>query len=279
MEKLPYLNVGCGAKFHPSWANVDMESSSPHVQVHNLLKGFPYKDAQFEVIYHSQVLEHIPKENAESFLRECWRVLKPGGILRVVVPDLEGIAREYLRLVEANSAGSTDMLRADYDWIMLELYDQTVRHWSGGHMETFLVQPRIINRNYVLQRTGRTGALSMQMEGRRRPKDIGTFLSKLRRVTLKRLVSRGSGLVRRLFSTKAAKLGTFRMSGEIHMWMYDRFSLSQLLMKAGFEACEIMDPYRSAIPDWSVYELDVKEGMAYDPTSLFIEARKPAHAL
>jgi hypothetical protein len=60
------------------------------------------------------------------------------------------------------------------------------------------------------------------------------------------------------------------------MWMYDRFSLSKLLAEVGFVNAEKVDAYSSAIPDWPAYELDVKGGAVFDPTSLFMEARKPA---
>ena len=60
------------------------------------------------------------------------------------------------------------------------------------------------------------------------------------------------------------------------MWMYDRLSLARALRQAGFENMKQLDPYTSTIADWSVYELDVKNGNVYDPTSLFMEAVKPA---
>ena len=59
------------------------------------------------------------------------------------------------------------------------------------------------------------------------------------------------------------------------MWMYDRFSLSRLLRQVGFDGIRKLDPFTSDIPDWSRYELDVKEGLPFDPASLFMEARKP----
>ncbi len=58
------------------------------------------------------------------------------------------------------------------------------------------------------------------------------------------------------------------------MWMYDRFSLSRLLKKVGFEDIKIKNPFESEIPNWSDYELDVEKGNVLDQTSLFIEAKK-----
>lgn len=155
MSKKPYLNVGCGSKYHVDWTNIDMKSSSAHVQAHNLLQGFPYRSDCFEAVYHSQVLEHFPREKAPGFLGECLRVLKPRGIIRVVVPDLENIAKEYLGHLAENLEHPSELARANYDWIMLELYDQTVRDRSGGRMAEFLSQPGLVNESYVFTRSGR----------------------------------------------------------------------------------------------------------------------------
>ncbi len=141
MAKLNYLNAGCGNKFHPDWHNVDMTSDSPDVLAANLLNGIPFPDNRFDVVYHSQVLEHFPKEKAGGFLKECYRVLKPNGIIRVVVPDLENIVNEYSKLLKENIEHSGELSAANYDWIMLELYDQTVRNYSGGQMAEYLQQP------------------------------------------------------------------------------------------------------------------------------------------
>ena len=87
---MKYLNVGCGKKFstHEVWENIDMYSHSKHVREYNLLKGFPYTDHTFDAVYHAQVLEHIPKEEAAAILKHCHRELQTSGVLRVFLPDL-----------------------------------------------------------------------------------------------------------------------------------------------------------------------------------------------
>ena len=119
MTKINYLNVGCGTKFHPAWTNIDMAASDPAVQAVNLIKGIPFKTNRLDLVYHSQVLEHISKDPAPAFLAECMRVLKPGGTLRVVVPDLEDIASECRRLLRRNLAEPSPESKADttgYCW-------------------------------------------------------------------------------------------------------------------------------------------------------------------
>lgn len=274
MDKVNYLNVGCGDKFHQAWTNIDMGSNSPHVRVHNLLQGFPYGDNQFDALYHSQVLEHFPKEKAGAFLRECFRVLKPGGIVRVVVPDLEDIAREYLRHLNDNISHPNEVSIANYDWIMLEMYDQTVRNTSRGQMGEFLKQTRLPNERYIVDRVGQRSMAERHRSQTGNGQHLAT-LAKLKRVTPRRLFSYVSSRLRDKFGSEAARIGAFRLGGEVHMWMYDRFSLSRLLAEAGFVHAAQVDAHSSAIPDWPAYELDVKDGAVFDPTSLFMEARKP----
>ena len=276
-SKIDYLNVGCGDKFHEDWTNVDMVSTSPHVQAHNLLQGFPYADNNFAVVYHSQVLEHFPVEEAPGFLKECLRVLRPGGTLRVVVPDLENIATEYLRLLRQNLENPTALSRANYEWIMLEMYDQTVRNRSGGEMARYLQQPELLNEQYVIDRIGHVGRSIIERS--RQPLQqsrLTRVMSRVRGMTPGDLLRLALNQAKQLFMTRAARLGEFRLGGEIHMWMYDRFSLPELLDQAGFDDICVVDAHTSRIDKWQRWQLDVKDGEVCDPASLFVEASKPS---
>jgi len=112
MTKL--LNVGCGSKIakNGNWTNIDMGTQSTEDVIKcDLLIGFPFGNGEFDVVYHSQVLEHFPKDKSAYFILECYRVLKPGGILRVVVPDLEDIARTYLEQLQALRTRPTERVK------------------------------------------------------------------------------------------------------------------------------------------------------------------------
>lgn len=291
-HKVNYLNIGCGNKFHDLWTNVDLVSHHPAVDKHNILRGLPYPDNHFDVIYHSQVLEHIPKENASDFLKECFRVLKKGGTIRVVCPDLENIAQEYLTQLNNNIQNPTQKNLANYDWIMLEMYDQTVRNEPGGLMEKFLTCSNLPNKRYIVDRIGYVERFILD---KKNPTEVTSKQSKYtneytRKITINRIIGHVSYRLKRLrlhllqlsksisislFSTRASQIGKFRLGGEVHMWMYDRFSLSLLLKQVGFTSIEKLDASKSSIPNWATYELDIKDGVVFDPTSLFMEARKP----
>jgi SAM-dependent methyltransferase len=61
----------------------------------DLTQPLPYPDGAFEAVFGSHVLEHLTPGEAEDVLRELHRVLRPGGIVRIAVPDLDRVIAEY----------------------------------------------------------------------------------------------------------------------------------------------------------------------------------------
>jgi len=58
-------------------------------------RGIPIPDACVDAVYSSHMLEHLTRDEAAAFMREARRVLKPGGVFRIAVPDLALKIREY----------------------------------------------------------------------------------------------------------------------------------------------------------------------------------------
>ncbi len=88
---MKYLNLGCGDCYHQDWTNIDLNSNNSQVLSHDLRRGIPFPEASFDVVYHSNIIEHFQRDDALLFMKECFRVLKPGGILLVATPNLEQI--------------------------------------------------------------------------------------------------------------------------------------------------------------------------------------------
>jgi predicted SAM-dependent methyltransferase len=271
---MKYINIGCGSHYSklPEWVNLDFNHQSNDVITHNLLNGIPYPDNSFDLVYHSHVLEHFSKQDGIFFIHECFRVLKTGGIIRVVVPDLEQIARNYLRNLELGLNNPNDeKVNADYNWMVIEMYDQTVRNKSGGMMADYLFQEHIVNEHFVFERIGEEGK-SIRNAYLNNKKNIETPKKNLK-TSIKKLLKR----LLTIRSNKYYDLGKFRLQGEIHQWMYDRYSLSKLLQHAGFQSIIQRNAFDSYILDWDKYELDGKEGIVRKPDSVFIEAQKIEH--
>ena len=256
--KLPFANLGCGGCFHPDWINLDLAPQSAHVVRHDLRTRLPLGDGSCEVVYHSHLLEHLPHAVAPVFLQECYRVLVPGGILRVVVPDLEMIARLYLKNLEQASAGDTEAAHR-YEWLVLELIDQMVRQESGGEMLRYWQQNPMPAEEFVVERTGN---------------EVLQFIESYRAKAKTQFRADAPPAAYR--SPNPEDVTKFRATGEVHQWMYDRWSLRLLLENAGFHEIKICAAGESEIPDFNRYRLDLNpDGSVRKPDSLFMEARKP----
>ncbi len=146
------LNLGCGTKTSPRAVNIDFsiyqrirtapaakliavavlrgerreqfDSMDDNLVVHDLRKGIPAATNSVDAVYHSHTLEHLDREDIPAFLAEILRVLRPGGIHRVVVPDLETAARRYLDSLEAG--------RDDHDETVYAIIGQCVRREAFG---------------------------------------------------------------------------------------------------------------------------------------------------
>lgn len=270
-----YLNVGCGHHYSqaPEWINLDFDSTGPNVVKHNLLNGIPFDDESFDVVYQSHVLEHFTKKDGENLISECFRVLKTGGVLRIAVPDLEQIVRHYINFLEKGINDLNNKL--NYEWIMLEMYDQTVRSISGGNIKNYLFQESIENEGFVYQRIGEEGKIlrnefvKIKSDSAISKKNgAGGFYSKLKSRLKKYLFKKLN------VNEDSITRDRFRNGGEIHQWMYDRYSLTLLLEKNGGKSVSLKDAFNSYIENWSEYNLDANFEIVRKPDSLFIEAIK-----
>jgi predicted SAM-dependent methyltransferase len=93
-----FLNLGSGPRGVPSkdWINVDgWMDRNVHFAI-DLNRRLPFVDACFSGIFSEHVFEHFDLEQGRSLLLECCRILKPGGCLRLIVPDGEKIISAYL---------------------------------------------------------------------------------------------------------------------------------------------------------------------------------------
>lgn len=285
------LNVGCGRCYHDAWVNLDLCHFDSQVLQHDLVKGLPFEDNQFDAVYHSHVLEHLAPDDGTAMIRECYRVLKPGGVLRVVVPDLEQIARLYLQQHELACQGD-ELAMANYDWMKLELIDQMVRRRSGGSMGQFMTSPMISNPEFVLSRLGSEFNVCLAAVRQEQPSESSSiypliprsrplrqpWLSrlKIRAVELRqRWVLNFVGLVLGQKMQQACEEGIFRSQGEVHRWMYDRHSLNQLCLNCGFVNCAPQTAFDSQILGFTDYQLDAIDGRVRKPDSLFFECIKP----
>lgn len=240
------LNLGCGHRMspHPHVLNVDWSvflrfrtslllrhlpllllrgarrqryaAIPDNTLAHDVARPLPFPDSSVEIVYHSHMLEHIARDQVMRFLREVYRVLRPGGIHRAVVPDLEVLAGRYLKHVGECRLDQHEWGR--HEEYVADLIEQCVREVPAG-----------------------AAALS--------------------------------GWRRRLY---LALSGNARSKGEVHRWMYDSVTLTEILAAAGFVEIEVQTCDKSRIDGWNDYGLDLQEnGDAYKADSLYIECVRP----
>ena len=90
------LQLGAGEHPHDGWLNTDLHGYGRDDLVFlDVRKRFPIPDAAFDLVYSEHMLEHLTYLEGQSCLRESFRVLRPGGVIRIATPSLERLARLY----------------------------------------------------------------------------------------------------------------------------------------------------------------------------------------
>lgn len=77
-----------------TWRTIDIRPGADYILDLNDFKYFPFKDV--DAYYSSHTLEHLSPDRVEKVLSECYRTLKPGGKVRIVVPDIKVGIKWYL---------------------------------------------------------------------------------------------------------------------------------------------------------------------------------------
>jgi SAM-dependent methyltransferase len=118
------VNLGCGEKWVHGWINIDWSWNArirkhpitkpfvpllrffglidtsinwpPDLILHDIRKKLPFKDNSVDFIYTAHVIEHLKKYECINCLKECYRILKKDGIIRIVTPDLQFFALKYI---------------------------------------------------------------------------------------------------------------------------------------------------------------------------------------
>lgn len=295
-HKMKYANLACGGVFidDHAWVNFDFASTNPCVIGTDLLRRLPLGDATCDVVYSSHFLEHIPRAKVGNFLSECYRVLKPGGTLRLVLPDFEAMCKEYLRQRVSGRHRHADLM-------VVGIVDQCVRTVPGGELLA-VYQSEIDSSGedkpselsqYIYQRHGEDLAHPFSMPG----SDLTNLISPVtpsreKAGPFRCLFGRLQGKLSHIkYRVKAAMLrlplqmlpNAFREQnvslacvGEKHHWLWDFYQLEGMLVNAGFIDVIRVGHDVSTIKEFPMADLDIDS--AGNPRkgkdSMYVEARK-----
>ena len=167
------LNLGCGTKTssNPAVTNIDwsiylrfrsnkvLRAIAPfwisgdrlerfnalddNILVHDLAKGIPFESGSVDAVYHSHLLEHLDRDVAVAFQKEIRRVLVPGGIQRIVVPDLERVCSAYLAHIALSEFDPEEANK--HDEFIAPILEQSVRREAFGTSQRPPLRRRIEN--------------------------------------------------------------------------------------------------------------------------------------
>jgi predicted SAM-dependent methyltransferase len=139
------LQIGCGKNALEGWFNTDLVPSRSRAKL-DATKQFPYPDDTFDFVFSEHMIEHLLFDQGQAMLRECLRVLKPGGVLRIVTPDAAFLIKLYVnpdtaqhkhyieavsksRLRHGEPPNPTSVINSYYrDWGHLYIYDPPTMH-------------------------------------------------------------------------------------------------------------------------------------------------------
>ena len=125
-----YVQYGCGWSAPKEWTNFDASLTlkwerfpilgrlytknarrfPPNVKPGDIVKGLPIPDERCQGVYASHVLEHLALKEFHQALKNTYRILRKGGIFRLVVPDLERPAREYISRLDRGELDANGIL-------------------------------------------------------------------------------------------------------------------------------------------------------------------------
>ena len=88
-HRMRKLQLGASDHLLDGWLNTDINLNSNSVVYLDATKRFPFNDETFDYIVAEHMIEHVEYHAAEVMMRECFRVLKPGGCVRFATPDLQ----------------------------------------------------------------------------------------------------------------------------------------------------------------------------------------------
>lgn len=138
------LNIGCYiTMFHYGWVNIDMLNLQDFAKSHgykflqrNVAQGLLFEANTVDLIYCSHMIEHLTYEEGENFLKECYRVMKPGAVGRFIMPDAALLIDKYKEkslndFSEINDGAEKSRSNIGKLWALVFSGHQAAYDWEG----------------------------------------------------------------------------------------------------------------------------------------------------
>ena len=127
---MQFLNVGCGPHYAEQWVNTDLfqdEITKPDIVV-SPDNPYPFSDNYFDAIYMGHILEHMPWNDVDKFIKDMMRIAAPGAPILIVGPDTKSAIDLY-----ADGDMTWEMLEAIIEHQHFNFQDgRQNQHWDGA---------------------------------------------------------------------------------------------------------------------------------------------------
>jgi predicted SAM-dependent methyltransferase len=124
------VNVGCGNEPFTGWINLDLDPAARADIQWDVTDGLPFPDESCAFVYSEHFLEHISVQQGVRFLTECRRSLQPGGIVRIGMPCVHDVVRQYYENIWANQPW---LKKYGYSWIKTRAEYINIGFRDWGH--------------------------------------------------------------------------------------------------------------------------------------------------
>ncbi len=125
------LNIGCGEVCFPGWINIDMDSPKADLR-HDMRNPLPYETGTVDFIYSEHFIEHVTAQEGVKVLKDFFRVLKPGGVVRIATPDLNYLLFKYFFFWKRQAW----IKKYGYEWLKTkaEMVNLCFREWGHQYL-------------------------------------------------------------------------------------------------------------------------------------------------
>jgi len=144
------LQLGAGGHSVDGWLNTDIEPKANEVYL-DATSDYPFPSGSFHYVFAEHLIEHLPWEGGLKMLKECHRVLAPGGKIRIVTPNLEKAFQLINASTDVEVRKVIEASRRLYDWpdtpvMPAYVFNKTMREW--GHQ--FIYDPATLRKTFEL---------------------------------------------------------------------------------------------------------------------------------
>ena len=99
------IDLGCGTAVYPGAVGLDIRALPIPLYIRGDIRHLPLRDKSVHALVSRHTLEHLIRDDAERFLRDCLRVLRPSGTLRLTCPDLVACCQTLIRADDGSDSG------------------------------------------------------------------------------------------------------------------------------------------------------------------------------